>query len=406
MTEFHQHVEQYKALIGAGQYDQACEYFIAHLDKPTVMGINEPCFLRAPLLEMLFPHGVEQDSALQKPANNIFVLSALPITYGLTGGYPGKAVPLYQRHMQLCLAEGEEASLAEAMGNHSKALRQTGRFREAEVVAFQGLALQRKVGKRMKEAVNLYWVGTGLAHRGVTDGRPFEAMDRSIRIFQGLLADQAEAVTNTFKGQSALWFGRYDEAEQCHQRAWALSKAREGTDYPDQQTVTKVLSASARMLGEIELHRGNIAKAIEWLDICDEQAARMDFGEEILPHLLVWADLERQRGNIDAAREYLAKSAERAERGPYRLYIVEYQNILSDIEAGLGNRDAAIAAAETAYREAWCDGPPYAFQRGLDEASRRLQQLGAELPAMPAYDDSRYEPVPDVEINPRDEFYA
>lgn len=405
MSDFNSDVEHYKGLIAQREYDQACRYFIENLDKPTVMGIGEPCFLRAPLLEMLFPDGVEKSSALQDPQNDIFVLAALPITYGLTGGYPGKAVTLYQRHRQACLQQGAEEALAEAMGNHSKALRQTGRFREAEVVALRGLELQRKVGKRIKEAVNLYWVGTGFAHRGVSDGSPFEAMDRSIRIFQGLLADQSEAVTNTFKGQSAIWFGNYDEAEIYHTRAWELSKAREGSDYADQQTVTKVLAASSRMLGEIEMLRGNYDKSIEWLNITEVHATNMDFGEEILPHLRVWAELERRRGNYEEAREYLAKSWARAERGPYRLYNVDSYNILAEIERSSDNSAAAIKAAQTAFELSWCDGPPYAYQRGLDDATQMLLSLGAPLPTLPAYDTAKFEPVPEVLINPQDEYY-
>ncbi|ARN73367.1 tetratricopeptide repeat-containing protein kinase family protein [Oceanicoccus sagamiensis] len=405
MTDFYTHVDNYKALAIQKDYDGACAYFIEHLDKPTVMGINEPCLMRAELLEMLFPDGVENPTGLKNPQHDIFVLAALPITYGLTGGYPGKAIGLYERHAAVCKQEGAMEPLAEAMGNHSKALRQTGRFREAEIVALQGLDLQRQVGKRMKEAVNLYWVGTGFAHRGVTTGAPFEAMDRAIRIFQKLLADQSEAVTNTFKGQSAIWFGNYDEAEGYHTRAWELSKAREGTDFPDQQTVTKVLSASSRMLGEIEMLRGNYDKALEWLEITEIQAARMDFGEEILPHFRVMAELERRRGNFDQAREWLTKSWERAERGPYRLYNVDSYNILAEVEDSCGNTEAAIKAAQTAYQLAWCDGPPYAYQRGLDDAKAKIESLGGAVPTMPDYDDSKFEPVPDVLINPQDEYF-
>ncbi|MGK0500351.1 MAG: hypothetical protein ACJAYG_002000 [Oceanicoccus sp.] len=128
MTDFQQHTGAYKAKIEQAEYDDACRYFMAHLDKPTVQGIGEPCLIRASLLEMLFPNGVEQPTGLQDSANDIFVLSALPITYGLTGGYPGKAIGLYERHAAVCQRENNMEALAEAMGNHSKALRQTGRF--------------------------------------------------------------------------------------------------------------------------------------------------------------------------------------------------------------------------------------------------------------------------------------
>ncbi len=35
-----------------------------------------------------------------------------------------------------------------------------------------------------------------------------------------------------------------------------------------------------------------------------------------------------------------------------------------------------------------------------------MKELGAPKPLMPAFDESKFEPMPDVEINPRDEFYV
>jgi hypothetical protein len=35
-----------------------------------------------------------------------------------------------------------------------------------------------------------------------------------------------------------------------------------------------------------------------------------------------------------------------------------------------------------------------------------LHELGAPEPDMPPFDEAKFEPMPDVEINPRDEFYV
>ena len=34
------------------------------------------------------------------------------------------------------------------------------------------------------------------------------------------------------------------------------------------------------------------------------------------------------------------------------------------------------------------------------------RELGTPEPAMPPFDESKYEPMPEVEINPKDEFYV
>ena len=65
-----------------------------------------------------------------------------------------------------------------------------------------------------------------------------------------------------------------------------------------------------------------------------------------------------------------------------------------------------MGAAESAYGLAWCDGPPFAYHWGLERARRLLKELGAGEPEMPAFDASRFEPMPEVEIDPADEFGA
>ena len=53
---------------------------------------------------------------------------------------------------------------------------------------------------------------------------------------------------------------------------------------------------------------------------------------------------------------------------------------------------------------AWCDGPSYAYHWGLEAAKKHLDELGAPYPEMPPFDPSRYDPMPEVEIDPPDEF--
>jgi hypothetical protein len=80
--------------------------------------------------------------------------------------------------------------------------------------------------------------------------------------------------------------------------------------------------------------------------------------------------------------------------------------ILGKIERDEGYIDKAVEAFTKAYMLAWCDGPPYAYHWGLIKATKYLEKLGAPLPAMPPFDESKFEPMPEVEINPKDEFYV
>ncbi len=81
-------------------------------------------------------------------------------------------------------------------------------------------------------------------------------------------------------------------------------------------------------------------------------------------------------------------------------------NVLAQIERDEGNQVKATAAAVRAYQLAWCDGPPYAYRWGSEKARKHLRELGAEEPVMPAFDETEFEAMPVVEIDPGDEFHV
>jgi hypothetical protein len=77
--------------------------------------------------------------------------------------------------------------------------------------------------------------------------------------------------------------------------------------------------------------------------------------------------------------------------------------VLAEIEIAEKNVPAAIAAATAAYRLAWCDGPPFAYDYGLRTARAHLQTLGAPEPEMPPYDASKHEPIEEIPIEPEED---
>jgi hypothetical protein len=125
-----------------------------------------------------------------------------------------------------------------------------------------------------------------------------------------------------------------------------------------------------------------------------------------LQALIAITELELQRGDHTKAKSILDEVWETAERGPYPLYQADAYNVLAAIARAEGNKSAAIDAATKAYAAAWCDGPPYAYHWGLEKAKAHLAALGAPEPDMPPFDESKFEPLPEVEINPKDEYWV
>ena len=42
---------------------------------------------------------------------------------------------------------------------------------------------------------------------------------------------------------------------------------------------------------------------------------------------------------------------------------------------------------------------------GLEKAKAHLAALGAPEPDMPPFDESKFEPMPEIDINPKDEYW-
>lgn len=95
-----------------------------------------------------------------------------------------------------------------------------------------------------------------------------------------------------------------------------------------------------------------------------------------------------QENRLKTAREHAADAVELADRAQLRLYSADALNLLSRIEREADNREAAVRAARAAYRQAWCDGPPYSYASALAEARDNLAALDEAEPAGLSHHDS------------------
>jgi hypothetical protein len=66
---------------------------------------------------------------------------------------------------------------------------------------------------------------------------------------------------------------------------------------------------------------------------------------------------------------------------------------LAELWQAIGDRGRATEHAQAAYRRAWADGTPYVRAHELVRAEALLASLGAEVPALPAYDPAQDQPL-------------
>jgi ATP/maltotriose-dependent transcriptional regulator MalT len=233
----------------------------------------------------------------------------------------------------------------------------------------------------------------------VTMGHPIDgvALHRALHILTERRNPQFSGVTIAFLAERSIWRGDLIKARALADRAWELAS---------HQRYERDFIHAALLQGRVALGLSNLTQADERLHHALTRTRAVNMVEYELPALIAIAELKLAQGRVAEARGSLDEVWEAAERGPYPLYQADAYNVLADIELGEDNKRAAIAAATKAFRAARCDGPPYAYHWGLEKAKAHLRALGAPEPKMPPFDESKFEPMPEVDINPKDEHWV
>ncbi|MGH8566892.1 MAG: tetratricopeptide repeat protein [Gammaproteobacteria bacterium] len=350
---------------------------------------------RAEILERLFPDGPDALPRLEDPLAQGHTLNALALAYQFRGE-PQLAVPLFRRCFAIFEREGDRRNAAVLLCNLSESLRRAGKPREAERMARLALSLCRKQQDHLQEAVSLQWIGLTLALCG-NERLSETGLRRALAIFSLRRNEQSEGVVTAFLAQRLHWLGEPAAALPVAQHAWELARI-------DRAELDFIRAAG--LYGTAALVLGDLGTAGERLGHTLTRARAVNLFEEELPALAALAELHRRKQEYTDTRDLLDHIWELARRGPYPTFHADALNVLAQIERDQRNHDAAVAAATQAYVLAWCDGPPYAYHYGLTNARKHLAALGAPLPVLPPFDPARFEPLPEVELNPDDEFHV
>jgi tetratricopeptide (TPR) repeat protein len=387
-------IELYNTLIGLGRYEEAYDLFYYRLDDATLYRLSANR-QRVELLQMLFPDGMGKLPALSAQPHQASALNALAMTYQHSGR-PALAAVLYRSTEVMYANLKDNDSLTIGLCNLSSTLLLCGSIREAENSARRALRMSFDMSNRRQEGEILFYLGLILGAKGdyLFSGT---ALYRSMNIWKALSHAAAESLVIAHLAQQAQRECKHGFAVSLANKAWALARI---------QRLERDFIYAARAQGEASLGLNDFAAAEERLHHAISRARRVNLVDEELTAAIAISELRRRQSALNVARGFLDDVWEPAERGPYPLFHADALNVLAQIERDEGANEAAIAAATKAYRLAWCDGPPFAYHWGLEKAKQHLKELGAPEPEMPPFDESKFEPMPEVEINPHDEFYV
>jgi tetratricopeptide (TPR) repeat protein len=385
-------IELYNVLIGMERFDDAYALFRSRLDYATLYRL---CVSRqrAGLLEMLFPDGCDQSPRLTAPRHQARAIFDLAQSY-MYSGEPGRSVALFRRSLTAQHVLNDRRGAGESLYNLWDAMRQCGALRESEAFVLRAMLIARERGDLFKEGEYCLSLFLTLAVRGATDIAE-TALSRIKRMGSFAITPQAEGVDLAYMAQQEVWRGNFSTARSLADRAWELA---------DDWKMELDFVRAALVQGSASLGLADLTAAEERLNHALVRARAVNLAEEELQALIGLAELRRRQGDPRASRELLDDAEEPAVRGPYRLLHADALSVLARIERDAGDRLRAIAAATSAYRLAWCDGPPYAYHWGLEEARGLLADLHAPVPDnLRPFDESNHQPIPEVEIDPSNE---
>lgn len=284
----------------------------------------------------------------------------------------------------------------------SEVRRLSGLLCSAEIASKQALQIVHTSRDRFQEGHILLFLGLVFT----CIGKDFESemvLRRALAIFVKQPNKMGEGLLNAYMAFRSLNIGQPQAALHFAQRAWELAHVDRGE---------RDFVRAARIQGEVAMACNDLNTALNRLQYALGLATKVEFTEEEIPVQIALGEWHRLSREFDEARELLNQIWDAAERGPYPLFHADGLNVLAQIERDHGNRDAAIAAATKAYALAWCDGISadgkvcYAYHYGLTNARKHLQELGAPEPQLRPFDASKFEPMPEVELNPKDEFWV
>ncbi len=383
-------IERYHTLVGLGRYDDAYVVFRDRLERATLyrLAVHRE---RIEWLERLFPGGVEELPALSDERRQGSTLNTLALSYKLSG-QPSRAVPLLRRALEIAQKQRSKKNQQVALSNLGNVLRETGAFRESVGALHQALAVNRD----LEDASRVGHLGHVFATTGDHEMSHI-ALIRSQNIFVKRSEAQQEGVTTAFLAERSLWLKDFTTAGSLADRAWELAGVRRAE---------RDFIRAALLQGQASLGLSDFEQATERLHHVLTRARAVNVVEFELPSLIAIAELELHQGNLTAARARLNEVWDAAERGPYPINLSDAYNVLADIEQRGGSHSAAIEAATNAYEVAWCDGPPYAYHWSLEKAKAHLTALNAPEPDLTPFDESNFEPLPEVELNPKDEYWV
>lgn len=358
-------IEKVNLLLRMERYGDASDLWFSRLDSPFKYEI---CYARqySAILEGFFPNG---DPISANFMNAECIRLALANAY-LATAQPAKALPLVLARAKECDCESCQLLVADTMSD-------LGKLSEADALIRSQLS---------RSDTNAYTMLLNCwLDRGVDVGR----VDNLNDICRTNLGVMEWTKRENLSSKYPAWFG-WTYANFCI--------AMQRNDFANAELLTERLMngavvqhhqesiiESGLVQSEMYLRRGKIDCARERAD-WSIAGARLHEHEKLeLTALIQIAAIDVQCGEYESASSTLDVAWQRLKEGPLPKLLSQAYLLEAKIQKSLGNLANAGESAIAAFTHAWCNGPPFAFQKELTAAEVMCNEFGIKIPSLPSF---------------------
>ncbi len=375
-------IEFYHHTMSSGRYDNASHLFLGRLHNALYFRFGA-YQTYIDLLRALFPDGEDNPPRLKSKRAQAWTLNALANSY-VRSGQPRRALAIQVMGNEFDERGDDTRNLAIGLGNLATAQLFLGRLTHAEQNLRRSIDLSRDIEQEFQEAVGRHDLGLVLSHRGAFEDAKGE-LDAALQTWTKLADAQGQCLVFSCRAQRALLMGEVGPALEAACRARDLAEKTAQEHYPIELDFIR-----ARWLIGVALAAEDESKRSDHLNEAEShftdaltRCRRINLVELEPDILLAWAKWHHLKGDPAQARKHAGEALSIADRCEYRLKQADCHNFLAALDQQEGDTESAIGHADTAYRRAWCDGPPHCYKPALDEAERLLKSLDADLPPLP-----------------------
>ena len=307
------------------------------------------------LLGALFAEA-SRSSHLLDETDQIWALNSLANAYSVAG-QAARAVPLFERHIELCANSGDRKNLAIGIGNLSLDQLHLGMFEVSESGLREKIRLCQEIRSEYHEVVGRQNLARVLAYQGRFSEAQNE-LDCSTPYWARRGDQQGASLAAAHAALLALLRRKSQAAAKAAGEARRLADVRGGPHD---------IIESEWLLGWAQSALGERPEAERHLNEALTRCRRINL-IELEPSILL--ALARHHRDRNLALEALRI----ADRCQYRLNQADIHNLLARLALDDGNHAEALDHAQKAKDNAYCDGPPHYYKPAYEEAEGLLAE--------------------------------